>query len=161
MEMEALKARMLSDLEDRYTLETTHIDEDLREIKLPLGFLKMHLHNWRMEKVRKVNVMHVASPKELKGSSNLDNQQLRKEKRAELEKICQEFKDVGIEARAHVYVGEKTDEIERAAKERKSTLVVLGSSGKSLWAERWIGSTPRDIAEKSPYPTLIIPLSGN
>lgn len=57
MEMEALKAKMLADLERRYALNPTHIDDDLREIKLPLGFMKMNLYNWSMEKVRKVNVM--------------------------------------------------------------------------------------------------------
>ena len=111
--------------------------------------------------IKKINVMHVASPKELKGSSNMDIQQLRKEKRAKLDEICEIFEKHGIQARPHVYVGETTKEIERAAKDRKSTLVVLGSSGKSMWVERWIGSTPRDIAEKSPYPTLIIPHGGN
>ncbi len=111
--------------------------------------------------VNKINVIHAASPKELKGSSNLDIQQLRKEKRAKLQEICDVFEKNGIDASAHVYVGETVAEIERAAKEHKSTLVVLGSSGKSTWVERWIGSTPRDIAEKSPYPTLIIPHGGN
>jgi nucleotide-binding universal stress UspA family protein len=111
--------------------------------------------------IRRINIVHVASPKELKGSSNLDIQQLRKEKRAKLEKICEVFESKGIEARDHVYIGDATKEIERAAKERKSTLVVLGSSGKGLWTERWLGSTPRGIAEKSPYPTLIIPQERN
>ena len=111
--------------------------------------------------VKKINVVHVASPKELKGSSNMDIQQLRKDKRAKLDEICEIFEKHGIEARPHVYIGDTTKEIEKAAKDRKSTLVVLGSSGKSTWVERWIGSTPRDIAEKSPYPTLIIPHGGN
>ena len=111
--------------------------------------------------IKKINVVHVASPKELKGSSNMDIQQLRKDKRAKLDEICEIFEKHGIEARPHVYIGDTTKEIEKAAKDRKSTLVVLGSSGKSTWVERWIGSTPRDIAEKSPYPTLIIPHGGN
>ncbi|MFO8084092.1 MAG: universal stress protein [Desulfobacterales bacterium] len=111
--------------------------------------------------VNKINVMHVASPKELKGSSNMDIQQLRKEKRARLDEICEDFASQGIEARSHVYIGDAFEEIERAAQERKSTLIVMGSSGKSSWVERWIGSIPKYIAEKSPYPTLIIPHGGN
>jgi nucleotide-binding universal stress UspA family protein len=36
-------------------------------------------------------------------------------------------------------------------------MVVLGSSSRSAWAERWLGSTPSKIAAESPYPTLLIP----
>jgi nucleotide-binding universal stress UspA family protein len=54
-------------------------------------------------------------------------------------------------------VGNPEAEIEKAAKECQATLVVLGSSSKNLWMERWVGSTPRAIAEKSAFPTLLIP----
>ena len=111
--------------------------------------------------IQKINVVHVADPKDLKGTSNLDIQQLRKEKREQLDKICEVFVAHGIEATSHVYVGGTIEEIERAAGERKSTMIVMGSSGKTVFAERWIGSTPRYIAEKSPYPALIIPHGGN
>jgi nucleotide-binding universal stress UspA family protein len=111
--------------------------------------------------IHKINVVHVASRKELKGTTNLDIQQLRKEKRENLDKICEIFVANGIEANSHVYVGDTIEEIERAAGERKSTLIVMGSSGKSTWVERWIGSTPRYVAEKSPYPALIIPYGGD
>jgi nucleotide-binding universal stress UspA family protein len=35
-------------------------------------------------------------------------------------------------------------------------MVVLGSSSKNRWVERWIGSVPREIAENSAFPTLLI-----
>jgi nucleotide-binding universal stress UspA family protein len=108
-----------------------------------------------------INVMHVANPKELKGTSGFDIQQLRKEKREKLDKICEVFVANGIEATSHVYVGDTIEEIEKAAGEHKSTMIVMGSSGKSSWRERWIGSTPRYIAEKSQYPALIIPYGGD
>jgi nucleotide-binding universal stress UspA family protein len=38
-------------------------------------------------------------------------------------------------------------------------MIAMGSSGKSEWVERWLGSTPRAIAEKSDLPTLIFPPS--
>lgn len=111
--------------------------------------------------IHKINVVHVASPKDLKGTDNFDIQQLRKEQREKLDNICEVFIANGIDAKSHVYVGNTIEEIERAAGERKSTMIVLGSSGKTTFAERWIGSTPRYIAEKSPYPALIIPHGGN
>ncbi len=110
--------------------------------------------------IHTINVVHVASRKELKGTSNFDIQQLRKEKLEKLEKICEVFIANGVDAKSHVYVGDTIEEIERAAGEQKSTMIVMGSSGKSKWAERWIGSTPRYIAEKSPFPALIIPHGG-
>jgi hypothetical protein len=55
--MEALHNRIMDQLESRYALAPLPIDDDLREIKLPLGYMKMNLYNWGMEKVRKINVM--------------------------------------------------------------------------------------------------------
>jgi nucleotide-binding universal stress UspA family protein len=111
--------------------------------------------------VNEVHLLYVASPKELKGTSNLNIQQLRKEKRKELEKVSEGLEDKGIRTRSHVYIGDTVEEIERAARECQSTIIVMGSSGRASWIERWIGSTPRTIAERSPFPTLIIPYQGD
>ena len=55
--MEQLKNRMLAMIQERYPLEPTPVPEDLRTIRLPLGFVTIGLDNWRAPKVRKVNVM--------------------------------------------------------------------------------------------------------
>ncbi len=55
--MEDLENRILNQLESRYHLEPLPISEELREIKLPLGYLKLNMRNWRMGKVRKISVM--------------------------------------------------------------------------------------------------------
>ena len=47
-------------IQERYSLEPTPIPEDLRAIRLPLGFVTIGLDNWRAPKVRKVNVMRSA-----------------------------------------------------------------------------------------------------
>jgi nucleotide-binding universal stress UspA family protein len=36
-------------------------------------------------------------------------------------------------------------------------MIVLGSSAKAAWVEKFLGSTPRKISEESIYPTLLIP----
>jgi nucleotide-binding universal stress UspA family protein len=77
--------------------------------------------------------------------------------RRQLDGICDTFAAEGIAARAHVYVGNPEQEIEKAARECQATLIVMGSSAKAGWVERWLGSIPRTIAEKSVYPTLLIP----
>lgn len=108
--------------------------------------------------IEKVHVMHVADEKELSNTSSaMQIQKTRKVTRHKLEAICDELEASGIPARPLIYIGEPEEEIERAAQECKASMVVLGSSGRSAWAERWLGSTPRSIAEKSPYPTLLIP----
>ncbi len=107
--------------------------------------------------VKEVNVINVVEEKKLRGDSAMGIQKFRKQARRELEKLCDEFEAAGIHARAHVYVGEPFDEIERAARDCSATLIVAGSSAKPAWAERWIGSVPLAIAEKSVYPTMLVP----
>jgi len=107
--------------------------------------------------VSEIGVVHVASEKDLKGTSAMEIQKTRKETRQKLEEICTLFETEGIDARAHVYIGDPDDEIEKAARDCQATMIVLGSSAKSAWVEKWLGSTPRKYAEESIYPTLLIP----
>ena len=104
-----------------------------------------------------IDVVHVAGEKELTGSTAMEVQKTRKQKRQKLDEICDMLEASGIRARSHVYIGEPVEEIEKAAREHQATMIVLGSSGKPAWAEKWIGSIPREIAEASIYPTLLIP----
>jgi nucleotide-binding universal stress UspA family protein len=106
--------------------------------------------------VKKVNIVHVANDKDLKGTA-MEIQKVRKESRGKLDAMVDRLGADGIHARAHVYVGEPAQEIERAAADCQASMIVLGSSGKSAWRERWLGSTPQIIAEKSDYPTFVVP----
>ena len=107
--------------------------------------------------IQEIHIVHVVSQKELKGTSAMDIQSIRKKTRKKLEKICDFFEDSGVKADAHVYIGNAEQEIEKAAREHQASMIVLGSSGKTAWAERWLGSTPQSLAEESIYPTLLIP----
>ena len=109
------------------------------------------------EVIKKVNIVFVANEKDLKGSA-MEIQRIRKESRAKLDDMVDKLNASGIDARAHVYIGDPTEEIERAASECQASMIVLGSSGKSAWTERWLGSTPRMVAEKSDFPTFVVPL---
>lgn len=111
--------------------------------------------------VQEVRVMHVVAEKDLKGTSAMGIQKTRKETRARLEKICDVFEAEGIAAREHVYIGDPDEEIEKAARDCQASMIVLGSSAKTAWVEKWLGSTPRSIAETSVYPTLLIPPEKN
>jgi nucleotide-binding universal stress UspA family protein len=107
--------------------------------------------------VQEISVVHVVSEKDLKGTSAMSVQKTRKQARKKLEEISALFAAEGIEAREHVYIGEPEEEIEKAARECQSTMIVMGSSAKAAWIERWLGSIPQTIAEKSMYPSLLIP----
>jgi nucleotide-binding universal stress UspA family protein len=107
--------------------------------------------------VEEIHVIHVVDDKELTGDNSLTVQKTRKKTREKLDRICDIFENQGMRAEPHVYVGDPVKEIEKAARENQATMVVLGSSGKSSFVEKWIGSTPRKIAEDTIYPTLIIP----
>ncbi len=111
--------------------------------------------------IQEIHIVHVVSQKELKGTSAMEIQSIRKKTRKKLEKICDFFEDSGVKADAHVYIGNAEQEIEKAAREHQASMIVLGSSGKTAWAERWLGSTPQSIAEESIYPTLLIPFEKN
>lgn len=107
--------------------------------------------------LEEIHLLNVVEEKALIGDSSMSIQKSRKEARQRLEQICEEFESAGIRSRAHVYVGQPFEEIERAARDCKATLIVAGSSAKAAWTERWIGSVPRAIAEKSMYPTMLVP----
>jgi len=107
--------------------------------------------------VQEISVVHVVSEKDLKGTSAMSVQKTRKQARKKLEEISAIFATEGIEAREHVYIGEPAEEIEKAARECQSTMIVMGSSAKTAWVERWLGSIPQTIAEKSMHPSLLIP----
>lgn len=107
--------------------------------------------------VQEVNVVHVADDKLLKGSSNVDVQKLRKQFRQRLDDTCSVLEDAGITVKTRLYVGDTVTELETAARECKASMVITGTSAKGVWKERWIGSTPKTLAEKSVFPTLLIP----
>ena len=107
--------------------------------------------------VEEIHVVHVVDEKELKGTDSMRIQKTRKDTRKKLDDISNIFETEGIKAESHVYIGDPDDQIEKAARECQATMIVLGSSAKTAWVERWLGSTPRLIAEDSIYPTLLIP----
>ena len=104
-----------------------------------------------------IHVVHVVDEKDLTGTDSMRIQKTRKDTRKKLDAISEIFEAEGIKAESHVYIGDPDEQIEKAARECQATMIVLGSSAKTAWVERWLGSTPRLIAEDSIYPTLLIP----
>jgi nucleotide-binding universal stress UspA family protein len=107
--------------------------------------------------VEEVNVIHVADEKDLQGSTVTELQKVRKGNRDKLDHICDSLETAGIDAKSHVYVGDTVHEVENSARECHATMIIIPTSGKSSWKERFIGSAPGVLAEKSVLPVLIIP----
>ncbi|PID40967.1 MAG: universal stress protein family protein [Proteobacteria bacterium] len=107
--------------------------------------------------VREIDVVHVASDKDLKSPSAMGIQKTRKENRRKLDALCDELEDAGIDARPHVYIGETVAEIDKAARECQSSMIIAGSPRKGLWQDRWGTSISRGLAEQSVFPILLIP----
>jgi nucleotide-binding universal stress UspA family protein len=109
--------------------------------------------------VQEVHLVHVVDEKELKGTSAMAIQKTRKQSRQKLDDVCDALAKAGIQAKSHVYIGETVDQIEKAARECQATMIITGTSARQHWKERLLGSVPTVLAEKSLFPTLIIPPS--
>ena len=107
--------------------------------------------------IKKIRVIHVAGDKQLNGLSAMEVQKFRKENRKKLDKVCETFEAQGINAEPHFYIGDTAGEIEKAAQEFRASMIVMGATGKGAIRERWLGSVPMELAEKSAFPTLLVP----
>ncbi len=107
--------------------------------------------------VEKINVIHVGKEKALRSSSAMGVQGYRKTCRQRLQSVENALAQAGLEASSHLYIGDPYQEIEKAAREWRASMIVTGCSGKGSWHERIIGSVPRYLAEKSDLSTLIVP----
>lgn len=107
--------------------------------------------------IGEIHVIHVIKDSILKSPDSHAVQKVRKAERKKLDALCDEFEDLGIKARSHVYVGDPQKEIEKAAREYQASMIILGSSDKAAILERWTGSISKNIADDSIFPCLIIP----
>ncbi|RLI99123.1 MAG: universal stress protein, partial [Candidatus Aenigmatarchaeota archaeon] len=107
--------------------------------------------------IKTIRIIHVAEDKQLDGLSAMEVQKFRKENRKKLDVLCETFEARGINTEPHFYIGEAADEIEKAARELKASMIVMGATGKGALRERWLGSVPIALAENSAFPTLIVP----
>ena len=107
--------------------------------------------------IQKVRIIHVVKDKLLDGLSAMEVQKFRKENRKKLDKVCKVFEDEGIAAEPYFCIGNVITEIEKAAIEFKASMIVAGATGKGTLKERWLGSIPMELAEKSVFPTLLVP----
>ncbi len=106
--------------------------------------------------MKKLQVIHVVTEKDMAGLGKRGLQKIEREKRKKLDELCEALESEGIEAEYHLYIGDLT-QIENAAREREATLIATGTAGKSAWQARWLGSVSQQLAEVSELPNLLVP----
>lgn len=106
--------------------------------------------------IKKLQVIHVVTEKAMEGLGKRGLMKMERENRGKLDELCEALEGEGIEAEYHLYIGDLA-QIENAAREREATLVATGTSGKSAWQARWLGSVSQQVAEVSELPTLLVP----
>jgi nucleotide-binding universal stress UspA family protein len=106
--------------------------------------------------IKKLQVIHVVTEKAMEGLGKRGLQKMERENRRKLDELCEALESEGIEAEYHLYIGDLA-QIENAAREREATLIATGTSGKSAWQSRWLGSVSQQLAEVSELPTLLVP----
>jgi len=107
--------------------------------------------------IKTIRIIYVAPDKQLNGLSAMEVQKFRKENRKKLDKVCETFESQGINAEPYFCIGDVVGEIEKAAQEFRASMIVMGATGKGALRERWLGSVPMELAEKSSFPTLLVP----
>ncbi len=106
--------------------------------------------------MKKLQVIHVVTEKAMAGLGKRGLKKMERENRTRLGELCDSLEAKGIEAEPHLYIGDVT-QIENAAREREATLIATGTTGKSAWQARWLGSPSQRLAEVSELPTLLVP----
>jgi len=108
--------------------------------------------------LKNVVVVHVAGEKEFKGTSAMEVQSVRKESKKKLDRICETFEREGIETESHLYIGDTSEQIEKAAREREATMIVAGTTGASSLKERLLGSVATKMVKYAVLPMLLVPV---
>ena len=106
--------------------------------------------------IKKLQIIHVLTEKAMAGLGKRGLMKMEKENRKKLDELCEALESEGIEAEYHLYIGDFT-QIENAARERDATLIATGTTRKSAWQARWLGSVSHQVAEVSELPTLLVP----
>ena len=107
--------------------------------------------------IDRVDVVHVIGTKLSKGVSRTELKRLERESKERLAAYAVTLRNSGIDAETHLAAGRTEEEILRLSNELKSTMIILGTTGKDRIGEFFLGSVSHRLAEISDRPTLLIP----
>ncbi len=100
----------------------------------------------------KIILVHAVDKGETKGE--LDT--FVKEAGEKLKEIQERLIDAGFNVEYHVHIGNPAQEINRVAEEEDVSLIAIGTRGKGLIEEIWLGSTADNVARNAKRPVLVL-----
>jgi nucleotide-binding universal stress UspA family protein len=106
--------------------------------------------------IKKLQIVQVVTDKEIEGLGRRGLQKKEREERKKLYDLCSSLGDEGIEADAHLYLGD-VGQIQKSAREYEATIIAAGTTRKSSWQARWLRSISQELAEQTELPTLLVP----
>jgi nucleotide-binding universal stress UspA family protein len=80
-----------------------------------------------------------------------------KECKKKLDNCCKKLKSAGIKAEPHVGAGDVLEEILRISRERKASMIIIGTTCKDRLHEMFQGSISHEVTRISELPTLLVP----
>ena len=83
--------------------------------------------------------------------------ELKKVSIEKLDMVCDELKEEGAGCETHLGAGKILNEIIRISRDRRATMIVMGTSGKGRLSEFIHGSVSHSIVRESELPTLLVP----
>lgn len=107
--------------------------------------------------VEKAMVAHIIEVKIAKGHDKSEVERLEKESEKRLKEYCDTLKKNGINAESHLSSGKSAPEIIRVSRERKASMIIMGTTGKDRFKEFWLGSVSHRVAEEAELPVLLVP----
>lgn len=107
--------------------------------------------------VKRADLVHVIVERDFQKHTPEEVRAEEDASRQRLEGLCEDLRNLGIEAAAHVLGGNTTSEILQAAADSESSLILMGTKGKHGLREVWLGSASHRVAELAPIPVLLVP----
>ena len=107
--------------------------------------------------VKRVDIVHVVSEKEVAKLSKMEAHKLERNNKKRLDEVCDVLINERFDARPHLYIGKVEEQIQRAASEHRTNMIILGAKRRSIWKEKWSGSVSHSLANNSDLPVLIVP----
>jgi len=105
-----------------------------------------------MPSLGKIILVHVVD----KGETREELDAYVREAERKLKDMQDRLKTARINAELHVHIGDPAHEINRVAEEEDVSLIAIGTRGKGLIEEIWIGSTAENLVRNAKRPVLVI-----
>ena len=106
---------------------------------------------------QKVGVVHVIAEREFKKSSVEQIRAEEERSQAQLDAICVELGEAGLDAMPHLLAGEIHAQVLQTAADHRASAIVMGTRGKHGLKELWLGSASHRVAELAPVPVILVP----